>query len=543
MEQKKVITYSNEGRQHLKNGIDKVANSVKVTLGAKGRNVILDRTPFPHLTKDGVTVAAEINLEHPIENMGAKLLKQVAMQTAKDSGDGTTTSIVLAQEIATRGLNAIEEGFNPIEVKKGMEMAVSDIISKLKPKSISISSDYDILKKVAVISANGDEEVGDIVADVMSKIKLDGEVTVDFSQIDKTYSTITEGTKVLAGYINQYYITNHSSMTAEYSDCLVFLYEGTLTTIPDIEPLFKAYQEVGVNDAGVKVPLIIIASGLDGEALSAFTINKAKGILPNIALRLHGIPFDKTQTLQDLQSVVGGTVISQTTGLMMKDFNSSMFGHTKKIVTNENTTLLMSSAKGDTINERIEQLKEQLSLIDNDELKKSDLKARIARLSGGIGVIYVGGKTEAEVFERKDRIDDAIGATKAAMMEGVIAGGGVALLRAVKMVNVKGVNKDQIKGIEIIVDSLSSPIYQILKNGGYESLRANKVIKSLLERDFNIGFDIKNELEVDMVANGIIDPFKVVRNCIENATSIAGLILTTECVINNKGDNSTVDMV
>lgn len=534
MEQTKVITYSKEGREHLKNGIDKVANSVKVTLGAKGRNVIIDREPFPHVTKDGVTVAAEINLEHPIENMGAKLIKQVAMQTAKDSGDGTTSSTVLAQEFITRGLDSINEGFNAIEVKKGMDMAVNEVVTKLRTKAKDISAEFNILKQVAVISANGDEEVGNIVADVMSKIKLDGDVTVELADTDKTYSVITEGTKLVGGYINQYYVTNHATMTAEYTNALVFLYDGALTTIPDVEPIFKAYQELVVNNGGEKIPLVIIASNIDGEALSSFTINKAKGILPCVTLRLHGTPFDKTQTLNDLQSVVGGSIINQTTGLMMKDFTKEMFGQTRKIVVNDKNSIIMSSSFGDTMNERIEQLKNQIKAADNDEIKKIELRGRIARLIGGIAVIYVGGKTEAEVFEKKDRIDDAIGATKAAMAEGVIAGGGVALLRASKMIESLGKNKDQQRGIEIIRESLDAPIYQILENGGYEMEAADDIILPLLKKDFNIGFDIKNEVEVDMVKQGIIDPFKVVRNCIENANSIAGLILTTECVINNK---------
>ena len=283
-----------------------------------------------------------------------------------------------------------------------------------------------------------------------------------------------------------------------------------------------------------KIPLIIISSGIDGEALSFFTINKAKGNLPCITLRLHGTPFDKTQTLQDLKSVVGGEIINQSTGLMIHDFNKSMFGQTRKIVVNDKNSIIMSSSFGDTMAERIEQLKSQIEASDNDELKKTELKGRIARLIGGIAVIYVGGKTEAEVFEKKDRIDDAVGATKAAMSEGIIAGGGVALLRAKHSIKSKGANKDQEKGIEIVRESLDAPIYQILSNGGYESDSADKIIKSILNSDFNKGFDIKNEKEVDMVKEGIIDPFKVVRNTIENSNSIAGLILTTECVINNK---------
>ena len=528
MEKKKQITFSNEGRALLKKGIDKVADSVKVTLGAKGRNVIIDRFPFPHVTKDGVTVAGEINLEHPIENMGARLIKQVAYQTANDSGDGTTTSTLLAQVVSTKGLQAIEDGANPIEVKKGMDKAVIEIVNTLREKSQDISADYDILKQIAVISANGDEEIGHLVADVASRVRVDGLVTVEQSKTNETYSEVVEGTKILSGYINPYYITNHAKMRCEYNDSVVFLYDGDLNTQKDFQPIIVEYEALKTNK-----PLVIFTSGIDGEALSFFTINKVKGNLQNIPIRLHGKPHEKLELLKDIQSITGGSIISQTTGLMMKDFNKTMFGSLDRIITDDKSTIITNEQN--SVEKRIDEIKEQIKSTKEDEFKLQQLRGRVARLSGGVAVISVGGKTEAEMLERKDRIDDAVGATKAAMEEGIIAGGGVALFRAKLLLpKVKLPNEDQQIGWDIVLNSLDAPIRQILTNGGYYSERQEEIINKVGKEKFNFGFDILNEEVVDMVKKGIIDPFKVVRNCIENSTSIAGLIITTECVINDK---------
>lgn len=529
------ITFNKEGREKLKKGIDKVANAVKVTLGGAGRNVVIDGFPFPHVTKDGVTVAESIELEDSIEDMGARLIKQVARKTANDSGDGTSSTCVLAQGIIKNGLEAVKNGANPIEIKKGIDKAVNEIIKVLQTKSQDISANYEILKQVATISANGDDEIGHIVADVVSKVKLEGQVTVEDSLTGQTYTDIVEGTKVMSGYINPYHITNQDKMRAEYKDAVVFLYDGDLTTHIQIKPIMEAYDKLQTN-----APMVIFASGLDGEARSFFTINKVKGQLQSLPIRLNGTPFDKGEVLKDIQSVTGGSIIQEKTGLMLKDFTPEMFGKLDMIISDEEKTIITRA--DNKIQERVEQLKEQLKEFDDNLIKQALLKGRIARLTGGVAVIYIGGKTDAEIREKKDRVDDAVGATMAAIEEGVIAGGGVALFRAKSLVpKIDLSNKDQKIGWNIVFKSLDAPIKQILTNGGYYDKKVlgifntgkqREVLNAISNNPFNFGFDIKKEVLCDMVEKGIIDPFKVVRNSLENSASIAGLILTTESVIN-----------
>ena len=541
MEQKKEITFSKEGREKLQLGIDKVANAVKVTLGGKGRNVIIDRYPFPHVTKDGVTVANEINLEDPIENMGARLIKQVASKTANDSGDGTTSRTVLAQEILTRGLESINHGANPIEVQKGMNKAVEKVVAFLKENAMIVDDDISKLRQVAKISANGDDEVADLVSEVMSRIKLDGDVKVEFSNADATRVEIVDGTKILSGLLSPHFINNPSKRRAEHKDCLVLLYDGHMSTMKDITPMIEAYYNEYPEGSSNQPTVVIISSLIDGEALSSLIYNKINGGFQSLVIGVNGAQNDKLETLQDIKAVVGGEVLSQTSGISMKEFTFDMFGKASMVVSNQDFTTIANDGSEESIAVRAEVIRGQIETEKENTLRTGLLKGRLARLNGGVAVIYVGGKTQAEMLERKDRIDDAVGATMAAMTEGVVPGGGVALFRAIKSLeDVDTSNPQEAIGAAIIKSSLSAPLFQILRNGGYVDGDSSKSLTSIVSEiqssDFNYGFDIVSEKIVDMIEQGIIDPVKVVRNSIENSSSIAGLLLTTEVVISNKQD-------
>jgi chaperonin GroEL len=532
----KDLLFGEKGRNKLRDGVNKVADAVKVTLGAKGRNVILDRKPFPHVTKDGVTVVWEINLSDPAENMGANMIRQVAGKTAQDSGDGTTSSTVLAQAIINKGLDAIKIGANPIDVKRGMDKTVKDIISFLKKKAIHIGDDFEKLKEVAFISANGDEDVADLVAEVMSKVKVDGLVGVEKTQNPETSSDIVKGTKILSGYTDQRFITNPNNLTAEYRDCVTFLFNGHLETMQDLHPIFKAYSEMfpepqeGQEEVFAK-PLIIFSKDIDGEAASTILQNKINGNIQALLIKVPGFNAEKLELLNDIKSVTGGEVISKDTGLTLSDFNKDMFGTLDNIITDRSSTVIMSESASKTLSERIEELKEQEEGVKEDIPMRERLKGRIARLNGAVATILVGGTTETEMLERFDRVEDALGATQAAMKEGILPGGGVALYRASIQLALTPSNlTDEKIGASIIIDSLTSTITQILENGGLKF----KDVKDKIGDSFNDGWDIRNGIATDMVGSGIVDPMKVVRNSLENASSIAGLFLTTEAVIVDK---------
>lgn len=535
----KEITFSKEGRRKLQKGIDTVANAVKVTLGARGRNVIIDREPFPHVTKDGVTVANEINLDDPIENMGARLIKQVASKTASDSGDGTTSSTVLAQKILQKGLENIDAGANPVEVLKGMNKAVDKVVAFIKSKSVDISDSKEKLKQVAKISANGDEEIAELVATVMSKVKTDGSVSVNFSNAEETRVEMMDGAKIASGYISPYFINNTSKRRSEYNNMIVFLHDGHLGSIKDFSKMLEVYYAEypeGTIDAPA---VLIVCTSIDGEALTSLINNKVQGGFISLVVALNGTQSDKTDVLGDIQSVVGGRIISPSTGLSISSFDFSMFGNAKFVTATSEYTTIMPTDDFNEIENRSAIIKSQIVEEKENTLKEAILKGRLARLNGGVATIYVGGKTQAEMLERKDRIDDAVGATTAAMVEGVVPGGGITLFRAMKEIdNVEVDNAQENIGVSIIRESLSAPLIQILNNGGYSDKDGSKsidlVLLNLRNTTFNYGFNITSELIVDMIEEGIIDPAKVVRNSIENSTSVAGLLLTTEVVINNK---------
>jgi len=520
---KQKVSFSKDARRELQKGIDTLADAAKVTLGAKGRNVIIDRQPFPHVTKDGVTVVNSINLSEPIQDMGARLIKQVASKTADDSGDGTTSSTVLAQQIISKGLDSIEEGANPIDVNRGILLAVKEVVEFLKSKAIPINDDYEFLNQVAKISANGDEEISKLVADVMSKVKLDGLVTVETSGSPTTRVDVVEGTKVLSGMSDLRFTTNFGKMRAELNDAYVLLVDGEIQFMKDLHPALEAYASFNTEK-----PFVVFSTGMTGEALLTLVGNNIKGNLKSLVVNLPGLKEEKSELLADIQSIIGGKVIKKDLG-ELKNFTPDMFGIADSIISSLNDTIITGEGKGKE--DRAKVIKDQIKLYENDDLRKKYFQGRLARLTGGVASIYVGGLTETEMMERKDRIDDAIGATTAAMMEGIVPGGGVSLLRAKEFVaKLKSENKDMQLGIDIIHDSLDAPIKQILSNAGFEP---EKVINKLLDTDFNYGFDVRDNKTVDMIKHGIIDPFKVVRNSIENSSSIAGLFLTTDCVIHN----------
>lgn len=536
----KEITFSKEGRRKLQQGIDTVANAVKVTLGARGRNVIIDReNGVPHVTKDGVTVALSIKLEDKIEDMGARLIKQVAGKTASDSGDGTTSSTVLAQKILQKGLEKIDVGANPIEILKGMNKAVDKVVAFIKKNSIDISDDKEKLKQVAKISANGDEEIAELVSTVMSKVKTDGSVSVNFSNAEETKVEMMDGAKIASGFISPYFINNTAKRKAEYNNMIVFLHDGHLGTIKDFSKMLEVYYAKYPEDTIDAPAVLIVCTSIDGEALTSLINNKVQGGFISVVVSLSGAQSDKTDVLNDIQSVVGGRIISPSTGLSISSFDYSMFGNAKLVTATSDYTTIMPTDDFNEIEKRSEIIKSQILEEKENVAREAILKGRLARLNGGVATIFVGGKTQAEMQERKDRIDDAVGATTAAMLEGVVPGGGVTLFRAIDELNDVDISNPQENiGVSIIKESLSSTLTQILVNGGYSEKDGSKSIDSIVSRlkqePFNVGFNIATEEFVDMIESGIIDPAKVVRNSIENSNSIAGLLLTTEVVINNK---------
>lgn len=527
---KQEILYNEEARNKIRDGVNKVANAVKVTLGAKGRNVIIDMSDefYPHVTKDGVTVANSIYLTDAAENIGAKLIRQAASKTADDSGDGTSTTSLLTQEILLQGMESVST-HNPIELKKGMDLAVDEVIRYLKEKSIQVDS-IERLTQVSTISANGDKELGSLVAEVTHKVGLDGLITVETSRGEETRYELEVGSKVLSGFTSPVYINNQKTGQAIYNDALVFLYEGILSTTEDLKPIFRELDIYTKQSNKPLQPLVIFCGGINGAAHQSIQFNRVNNGLEISTVAVSSMTREELlDILNDIQSVVGGKVVASSIGIALKDFKHEMFGKAEKTAIDSKQSILIGENK--RLEERIVELRSLIELHKDDIIKRERLKARIARLNGGLATIYVGGTTEAEMRERKDRVDDAVGSTLAALKEGIVAGGGVALFRASRqLIGLKGKNADQQKGIEIICLSIHAPIEQILRNGGVDL----KVLKDIAKKDFNIGYDVKNEEIVDMIESGIIDPLKVVRCALENSVSIAGLFLTTECIIYKK---------
>ena len=518
----KKIFFDREAREKLKAGVDILANAVKVTLGPKGRNVILDKKfGSPAITKDGVTVAKDIELKDPIENMGAQLVKEVASKTADLAGDGTTTATVLTQAIFTAGLKNVTAGANPMDLKRGIDKAVTAVVEHLKKQSKDVKTSKEIAQ-VATISANGDEEIGKMIADAMDKVGKDGVITVEEARGTETEVKTVEGMQFDRGYLSPYFVTNADKMEAELDKPFILITEKKISSMKDILPVLEQVAQSGR-------PLLIIAEDVEGEALATLVVNKLRGALKIAAVKAPGFGDRRKAMLEDIAILTGGTVIAEERGFTLEHANLDYLGTAEKIIIDkDNTTIVNGKGKKDDINARINQIKAQIETTTSD-YDREKLQERLAKLSGGVAILYIGAATEVEMKEKKDRVDDALHATRAAVTEGIIPGGGVALLRAVEALEkVKTENEDQLIGVNIIRIALESPLRTIIANAGGEgSVIVNKVKEGKKDYGYNARQDkFENFFEV-----GIIDPTKVTRLALENAASVASLLLTTECVI------------
>jgi len=519
----KIIKFDSEARTSLKAGVDKLANAVKVTLGPKGRNVILQKQfGVPHITKDGVSVAKEIELEDPIENMGAQLVKEVASKTADQAGDGTTTATVLAQEIYNLGFKNVAAGANPMDLKRGIDAAVGVVVKELANISKKIKSSTEI-EQVATISANNDSEIGKMIATAMDKVGKDGIITVEEAKGIETEVKVVEGMQFDKGYSSPYFVTNQDTMDVQFDNALVLIYDKRISAMKDILPVLESVAQTNK-------PLVIISEDLEGEAMATLVVNKMRGTLKVAAVKAPAFGDRRKEMLQDIATITGGTVISEEVGLSLEKVTMSMLGKAEKIVIDkDNTTIINGGGKKEDIKARVELIKTQIEKSTSD-YDTEKLQERLSKLSGGVAILYIGAATEVEMKEKKDRVDDALHATRAAVAEGIVPGGGVALIRAQSALANMDYSKidDYHTGILIVSKAIEAPLRTIVQNGGGS---AEVVINEVRNSKGNIGYNARTEEYVDMVKAGIIDPTKVTRLALENAGSIASLLLTTECVI------------
>ena len=524
----KIIKFESDARSAMLKGVDILANTVKATLGPKGRNVILDKSyGAPRITKDGVTVAKEIELEDKFENMGTQMVKEVASKTNDEAGDGTTTAILLAQAIVKEGCKYVTAGMNPMDVKRGIEAAVEHVKEKLISSAKKVK-DSDEIAQVGTISANGDKEIGDMISRAMQKVGNEGVITVEEAKGIETELEVVEGMQFDRGYLSPYFITNADKMTTELDNPLILLHEKKLTNLQPMVPLLESVVQAGR-------PLMIISEDVEGEALATLVVNKLRGGLKVVAVKAPGFGDRRKAMLEDIAILTGGQVISEDLGIKLENVKINDLGSAKKVkVDKENTTIVSGSGKKSDIEARCDQIKQQVEETTSD-YDKEKLQERLAKLAGGVAVVKVGGATEVEVKEKKDRVEDALNATRAAVEEGIVVGGGCALLytsQDLDKVKIKGA--DQKSGVEIIKKALQSPIRQITKNAGVDS---SVVVGKLLEMNkLSHGYDAQTEQYVDMFKEGIIDPVKVVRTALQNAASIAGLLVTTEAMVADKPD-------
>src|SRR5690554_919885 len=518
----KNIIFDNSARQKLKTGVDKLANAVKVTLGPKGRNVILDKKfGAPTITKDGVSVAKEIELKDPIENMGAQLVREVASKTADDAGDGTTTATVLTQAIFTQGLKNVAAGANPMDLKRGIDKAVSVVVENLKSQSKTISSSNEIAQ-VGTISANNDQEIGKMIANAMDKVGKDGVITVEEAKGTETEVKTVEGMQFDRGYLSPYFVTNTEKMEAELENPYILIYDKKISAMKELLPILESVVQTGK-------PLLIISEDVDGEALATLVVNKIRGALKIAAVKAPGFGDRRKAMLEDIAILTGGTVISEERGFKLENATLEFLGTAEKInIDKDNTTIVNGAGKKEDIQGRIGQIKSQIENTTSD-YDKEKLQERLAKLSGGVAILYIGAATEVEMKEKKDRVDDALHATRAAVQEGVVVGGGVALIRASKSLdNLKGENEDEDTGINIVRQAIESPLRTIVANAGGEG---SVVINKIKENEGDYGYNARTDKYEDLFKAGVIDPTKVTRLALENAASIAALLLTTECVV------------
>lgn len=519
----KQIKYNVEARDALKKGVDTLANAVKVTLGPKGRNVIIDKKfGSPAITKDGVTVAKEIELKDPIENMGAQMVKEVASKTADIAGDGTTTATVLAQAIVTAGIRNVAAGANPMDLKRGIDKAVAIVVSDLKKQSKTVDDDNNKIKQVASISANNDEIIGSLIAEAMQKVGKDGVITVEEAKGTETEVKTVEGMQFDRGYLSAYFVTNVDKMEAELENPHVLIYDKKISNMKELLPILEKQVQTGK-------PFLIIAEDLDGEALSTLVVNKIRGSLKVIAVKAPGFGDRRKAMLEDIAILTGGTVISEERGHKLENAELSYLGTAEKVVVDkDNTTIINGAGSTNDIKARINQIKAQIETTTSD-YDKEKLQERLAKLSGGVAVLYVGAASEVEMKEKKDRVDDALHATRAAVEEGIVAGGGVAFIRAVAAIaDLKGENEDETTGIAIVRRAIEEPLRQICENAGIEG---SIVVQKVKEGSADFGYNARTDKYESLIAAGVIDPTKVGRVALENAASIASMLLTTECVL------------
>jgi len=525
----KEISFNTEARDKLKAGVDALANAVKVTLGPKGRNVVIQKSfGAPSITKDGVTVAKEIELEDPVENMGAQMVKEVASKTADLAGDGTTTATVLAQSMVAVGLKNVTAGANPMDLKRGIDQATKVVIANLKKQSDVIGKDFKKIQQVGAVSANNDQEIGTLIADAMKRVSTDGVITVEEAKGTDTYVDEVLGMQFDRGYLSPYFVTNADDMTAIYENPYILIHDKKVSNMQDIVPVLEAVMGAGR-------PLLIIAEDIESQALGVLVVNRLRAQLKVVAVKAPGFGDRRKAMLEDIAILTGGTVISEEQGYKLESTTLDQLGQTEKIVVDkDNTTIVNGKGKKKDITARINQIKAQIETTTSD-YDKEKLQERLAKLAGGVAILYVGAATEVEMKEKKDRVDDALHATRAAVQEGIVAGGGVALVRAIaSLKNEKGENEDQDIGIQIVRKALEAPVRCIAENAGVEG---SVIFQAVLNEKGDKGYNAKDDKMEDLKKAGVIDPTKVTRIALENAASIAGMILTTECVINDKPSN------
>ncbi len=527
----KEIRYDIEARDGIKRGVDALANAVKVTLGPKGRNVIINKSfGAPVVTKDGVTVAKEIELEDALENMGAQMVKEVASKTNDIAGDGTTTATVLAQAIVKEGLKNVAAGANPMDLKRGIDKAVQALVAHLKEQAQQVGDSSEKIKQVAAISSNNDEHIGELIAEAFQKVGKEGVITVEEAKGTDTYVDVVEGMQFDRGYLSPYFVTNSEKMTADLEDPYILIYDKKISAMKDLLPVLEPVAQSGK-------PLLIIAEDVDGEALATLVVNKLRGSLKIAAVKAPGFGDRRKAMLEDIAVLTGGTVISEERGFTLENATIDQLGTAEKVaIDKDNTTVVNGAGDNEAIKARVNQIKSQIETTTSD-YDKEKLQERLAKLAGGVAVLYVGAASEVEMKEKKDRVDDALHATRAAVEEGIVAGGGVALVRAKAVLeSLKAANPDEATGIKIVSRAIESPLRTIVENAGGEG---SVVINKVLEGKGNYGYDAKTNTFVDMMKAGIIDPKKVTRVALENAASVAGMILTTECsLVDIKEENS-----
>jgi chaperonin GroEL len=530
----KQIFFEIEARNKMKKGVDTLANAVKVTLGPKGRNVVIEKKfGAPSVTKDGVTVAKEIELEDPIENMGAQMVKEVASKTADIAGDGTTTATVLAQSIISEGLKNVAAGANPMDLKRGIDKAVKAVVEHLKTQTVSVGDNGGKIEQIASISANNDESIGKLIAQAMNKVGKEGVITVEEAKGTDTTVEIVEGMQFDRGYVSPYFVTNSEKMQADLENPYILIYDKKISAMKDILHILEKVAQSGR-------PLLIISEDLEGEALATLVVNKLRGTLKVAAVKAPGFGDRRKEMLQDLAVLTQGIVISEEQGYKLEGVDLTSLGQATAVtIDKDNTTIVGGKGDKKDITARVNQIKAQIESTTSD-YDKEKLQERLAKLSGGVAVLYVGAATEVEMKEKKDRVDDALHATRAAVEEGIVPGGGVAYIRAIQSLDsLAGVNDDETTGIQIVRRAVEEPLRQIVVNSGIEG---SIVVQKIKEGKKDFGFNARTEVYENLLAAGVIDPTKVTRIALENAASIAGMLLTTECVISDRPEKDKVAM-